>query len=92
MSRLESIPFLTDDGSEIAFCIIEQTRINGKNYLLVSQEEEEDSEEELVYILRESAEDKNGMKTYEMVEDEEESAAVFKIFEQLIDDMDFLEE
>ena len=28
------------------------------------------------------------MKTYEMVEDEAELASVFKIFEQLIEDMD----
>lgn len=91
MKKYESIPFLTDDGLEIEFCVIEQTRINGVNYLLVSDdlnESEEEDEETLVYIMKESAEEENGMKTYEMVEDEAELASVFKIFEQLIEDMD----
>lgn len=91
MKKYESIPFLTDDGLEIEFCVIEQTRINGVNYLLVSDdlnESSEEDEETLVYIMKESAEEDEGMKTYEMVEDEAELASVFKIFEQLIEDMD----
>lgn len=89
MKKYESIPFLTDDGLEIEFCVIEQTRINGVNYLLVSDDMKESEEDEtLVYIMKENAEEKDGMKTYEMVEDEAELASVFKIFEQLIEDMD----
>lgn len=91
MKKYESIPFLTDDGLKIGFCVIEQTRINGVNYLLVSDDPGESAEEEeetLVYIMKESAEEENGMKTYEMVEDEAELTSVFKIFEQLIEDMD----
>lgn len=91
MKKYESIPFLTDDGLEIEFCIIEQTKINGVNYLLVSdnlEESAEKDEETLVYIMKESAEEQDGMKTYEMVEDEAELTSVFKIFEQLIEDMD----
>ena len=91
MKKYESIPFLTDDGLKIDFCVIEQTRINGVNYLLVSDDAGESAEEEeetLVYIMKESAEEENGMKTYEMVEDEAELTSVFKIFEQLIEDMD----
>lgn len=91
MKKYESIPFLTDDGLKIDFCVIEQTRINGVNYLLVSDDPGESAEEEeetLVYIMKESAEEENGMKTYEMVEDEAELTSVFKIFEQLIEDMD----
>ncbi len=91
MKKYESIPFLTDDGLEIDFCVIEQTRINGVNYLLVaddSGESPDEDEETLVYILRENAGEENGMKTYEMVEDEAEAESVFKIFEQLIGDMD----
>ena len=91
MSNYESIPFLTDDGLEIEFCVIEQTSINGVNYLLVAEEQELSSEEEeetAVYIMRENAEEENGMRAYEMVENEAELTAVFKIFEQLIEDMD----
>lgn len=90
MKKYESIPFLTDDGLEIEFYVIEQTRINGVDYLLVSDDlnESEEEDETLVYIMKESAEEEDGMKTYEMVEDEAELTSVFKIFEQLIEDMD----
>lgn len=92
MKKYESIPFLTDDGLEVEFCIIEQTRINGVNYLLVSDNQEEfedDSEEAVVYILKENVQNKEeGMAAYEMVEDETELSSVSKIFEQLIEDMD----
>ncbi|MDO5146442.1 MAG: DUF1292 domain-containing protein [Eubacteriales bacterium] len=91
MKKYESIPFLTDDGMEIEFCIIEQTKINGVDYLLVSEafEEADDEEETTVYIMKENAEDEDGMKTYEMVEDEAELTSVFKVFEELMKDMDF---
>ena len=89
MKKYESIPFLTDDGSEVEFCIIEQTRINGINYLLVAEEEEEDQDETVVYIMKESTQEEEGeMNAYEIVEDETELSSVSKIFEQLIDDMD----
>lgn len=89
MKKYESIPFLTDDGSEVKFCILEQTRINGVNYLLVAEAGEEDQDETEVYIMKESAQEEDGdMNAYEMVEDEIELSSVSKIFEQLIDDMD----
>ncbi|MCD8019630.1 MAG: DUF1292 domain-containing protein [Clostridiales bacterium] len=91
MDKYESIPFLTDDGLEIEFYIIDHTRINGTDYLLVSDEDPDASSEDdemLVYILKENAEE-DGMNTYEMVEDDTEAAAVFKIFEQQqMNDMD----
>ena len=73
MKKYESIPFLTDDGSEVEFCILEQTRINGINYLLVAEDEDEDHDDEtVVYIMKESTQDEDDdMKAYEMVEDEE---------------------
>ena len=89
MKKYESIPFLTDDGSEVEFCILEQTRINGVNYLLVAEAGEEDQDETEVYIMKESAREEDGdMNAYEIVEDETELSSVSKIFEQLIDDMD----
>ena len=89
MKKYESIPFLTDDGSEVEFCILEQTRINGVNYLLVAEAGEEDQDETEVYIMKESAQEEDGdMNAYEIVEDETELSSVSKIFEQLIDDMD----
>ena len=58
MSKLESIPFITDDNKEIRFCVLEQTMINGVNYLLVSDSQDDmadDAEDMVVYIMKETA-------------------------------------
>lgn len=91
MKKYESIPFLTDDGQEVEFCVMEQTMVNGVNYLLVSESQEEESEEDeiTVYIMKESGQgETDGMGAYEMVEEEEELLSISKIFEQLMEDMD----
>ncbi len=93
MKDYATIPFYTDDGEEIELAVLEQTRINGINYLLVSAMEEEDpgedTEEAYAFILRETGSAGQDESEYEEVEDEEEFLSVSKIFEQLIDDIDF---
>ena len=92
MSKLESIPFITDDNKEIRFCVLEQTMINGVNYLLVSDSQDDmadDAEDMVVYIMKETADEEGGLAAYEFVEDDEELLSVSKIFEQLMEDLDF---
>lgn len=93
MKDFATIPFYTDDGEEIELAVLEQTRINGVNYLLVSALEEEDpdedAEEAYAFILKETGSAGQEESEYEEVEDEEEFLSVSKIFEQLIDDIDF---
>lgn len=88
MKEFASIPFYTEDGEEIELAILEQTRINGINYLLVSPVEE-DTEEAYAFLLKESGSTDQLESTYEEVLDEEEMLSVSKIFEQLMEDMDF---
>lgn len=91
MKKFESIPFQTDDGEEVEFCVLEQTMINGSNYLLVSDEAEileEDDEEAVVYIMKQSAGEEDGIAAFEFVEDDDELMAVSKVFEQLMEDLD----
>lgn len=87
MDKVESVVFMTDDGESVEFFVLEQTMINGTNYILVTDDVED--EEAFVYIMRENAEDvKDDLHAYEMVEDENELLSVSKLFEQLLDDID----
>lgn len=72
---------------EIEFQVIEQTRINNTNYLLVT-EGSSDAEEETAYILKDLSKEEEAEAVYEFVEDDEEIESVSKIFAQLLDDID----
>ena len=41
MNKEEKITLLTENGESLDFFVLEETRINGKNYLLVTDEEDE---------------------------------------------------
>ena len=77
--------FTTDEEEEVPFFVVEETKIAGENYLLVTDSEEDEAD---AYIFREVSENEND-SFYEMVEDEDELQAVFKVFEQMLDDVDF---
>ncbi|MCR5273332.1 MAG: DUF1292 domain-containing protein [Lachnospiraceae bacterium] len=78
---------LTDQNTnetEEFFCV-EQTTLNGTNYLLVTSEPEGDSD---AYILKETLTDDDNV-IYEMVDDDVELSAVGKVFAELLEDVDF---
>ena len=82
---MERIKFTDPDtGEEILFFCLEQTKMNGAVYLLVTEDEEGDAE---AYILKEITQE-NDDATYSVVEDEVELNAVGKIFEELLEDVD----
>ena len=45
-------------------------------------------DEATAYIFKDVSEDDSQEACYEMVEDEDEMQAVFKVFEQMLDDVD----
>ena len=57
------------------------------NYLLVTDSEEEDEEGEC-YILKDKSKAEDAEAVYEFVENDDEIDYLFKIFTELIDDMD----
>ena len=65
----EKIVFTTDDGEEILVYVIEQTRLSGVNYLLVSESPEDEDAEGV--ILRDTSKDTDSEASYEIVEDDE---------------------
>ena len=79
------IILIDNEGNEEEFYIEEQTRVYGKNYILVSTAREGDAE---ALILKDISEDSNEEAAYVPVEDEDELAAVMKIFEEMLDDID----
>ena len=83
---MEKIKFQSDDETVEEFYIEEQTRIGGTAYLLVSDSQEEEA---TVYIMKDISEETRQEACYVMVEDEEELNAVFKVFEQMMEDVDF---
>ena len=82
---MEKIRFKAPDGTTEEFYVEEQTMIGGESYLLVSDSQEDEAS---AYILKDTSSDDSPEACYEMVEDEEELQAVYKIFEQMLDDVD----
>ena len=52
---MEKLEFIDENGEKIEFFIVDETRINGINYLLVSESDSEDEEAE-AYILKDVSE------------------------------------
>ncbi len=83
---MDKITFQAPDSDEtVEFYVIEQTRINGTDYILVTEEEDGDCD---AFILKELTGDDSEEASYEMVEDEEELAYMSKIFTSILEDVD----
>lgn len=82
---MDKITFVTDMGEEVEFYVEEQTRVNGVNYILVSDSMEEKAD---AYILKDLSADTDLEADYVMVEDEVELEAISKVFSQMMDDVD----
>ena len=85
---MEKIKFAFGDGNgEDEFFVLEQTKINGATYILVTDSEEDDAE---CLILKETGVEEQTDKMYEIVEDDTELLAVSKVFEELLEDSTFV--
>lgn len=80
------ITFTDENGIEIEFEIIEETRINGVNYILVTDSIED--EEADAYILKDISNDEDEDAVYEMVTEESEIDYIGKIFSEQLEDID----
>ena len=82
---MEKITFTPDgaDGEAVDFYVLEQTRIGGINYILVT-EEEGDGE---ALILKDLSADGEAESIYAIVEDEKELAAIADVFYDMMDDV-----
>ena len=86
---MEKIKFIPDGEEEAAeFFVLEQTRLQGVNYLLVTESAEE-TEDADAYILKDLSADEDTEAIYEFVDDDEELRTVSEIFEKLMDGVGF---
>ncbi len=84
---MEKITFTVNGTEKAEFYVLEQTRIGGTDYILVTDMEDGDGEALILKDLS-KPEDKDGL--YEIVSDEKEQGAVAAVFEQLMDDITFV--
>lgn len=83
---MEKIKFTFEEtNEEVEFFVLEQTRVSGKNYILVTDSEEDEAE---CLILKDTSATEDAESLYEIVEDEAELLGVMKVFEELLEDVD----
>ena len=85
---MEKIRMMSDEtGEKLEFFVLEQTKLSGNQYLLVSDVEEGDGN---ALILKEiAAGEEKKENVYEVVEDDMELGAVAAVFESLLEDIEF---
>jgi len=81
---MEKIEFKIDDDT-VEFFVLEETKINNINYILVTDQEEGDAE---ALILKDTSDTEEEEAVYEIVEDDDELEYVSNIFSQILDDID----
>lgn len=83
---MEKIKFVFEETKEeVEFFVLEQTKISGNTYILVTDSEEDEAE---CLILKDTSLAEEKESVYEIVEDDVELSAVLKVFEELLEDVD----
>ena len=84
-TKPEKIIFYTDT-EEVEFYVIEQTRINDINYILVADSMDDEAE---ALILKETVNEEDAEDiVYSEIVDDVELEAIFKVFSEILDDID----
>ena len=85
MIKQEKIKFALDEDDFVEFYVLEQTRIGGVDYLLVTDAEEGDGE---ALILKDTSKDGEEQAVYTIVDDDNELDAVAGVFANMLEDVD----
>lgn len=86
---MEKITFRPDGEEPVEFYVLEQTRIGGYNYILVTDCEEGDGD---ALILKDTSKDGEEESVFTIVSDDDELNAVAGVFENMLDDVDLVQE
>ncbi len=87
MAKLEKITFQADENDAVEFYVLEQTRIGGANYILVTDTEEGDGD---ALILKDMSGDGEEEGIFSIVSDEDELSAVAGVFQNMMEDVEFV--
>ena len=83
---MEKIKFMSEEmQEEVDFFVLEQTKVNGISYILVTDSEEDDAE---CLILKDTSEENAPESVYEIVDDDVELTAIAKVFDELLEDVE----
>lgn len=82
--KLEKITFCPKEDEPVDFYVLEQTKIAGVNYILVTDCEHGDGE---ALILKDLSKPEDTESVYTIVSDEDELEALARIFEDLLEDV-----
>lgn len=82
---MEKLKFELEDGTVVEFFVEEQTKVNGVNYLLVTDSQEDEAD---AYILKDVSKEEDKVANYVMVDDDVELAALSKVFQEMLEDTD----
>ncbi len=85
MAKQEKITFTPEGEEPVEFYVLEQTRIGGIDYILVTDEEEGDGE---ALILKDMSRDGEPEGLYTIVSDDQELEAVAGVFENMLEDVE----
>ena len=82
---MEKIVFTPAGEEAVEFYVLEQTRLGGIDYILVTDSEEDDGE---ALILRDMSAPEEEEAVYEIVTDDEELNVVAAVFENMLEDIE----
>ena len=83
---MEKITFQVNENDSVELYVLEQTKLAGETYLLVTDAEEGDGE---ALILKDVSAQEAEDAVYDIVSDDRELNAIAEIFENLLDDVEF---
>lgn len=89
MAKLEKITFNPEGEDPVEFFVLEQTRIGGCNYILVTDFEEGDGE---ALILKDISKDGEEDSVFTIVSDDKELTAVADVFANMLEDIEFVQD
>jgi len=85
--KLEKITFSPDGDEPVDFYVLEQTKVAGVNYILVTDLEDGDGE---ALILEDLSKPEDTESVYTSVSDDDKLTALASIFEGLLEDVKFV--
>ena len=85
--KLEKITFCPKEDEPVDFYVMEQTKIAGVNYILVTDCEDGDGE---ALILKDLSKPEDTESIYAIVDEEDELEALAGIFEDLLEDVELV--
>lgn len=85
-NHLEKITFVPEgEDAPVDFYVLEQTKLGGVTYILVTDTQEGDGE---ALILKDLSTEDDAEALYEIVSEDDELQAVSAVFENLLDDIE----